>query len=72
MWLQGPSSEPLRQTCVHMKGKSGTRNTPQYPLKSMIHALLTRQLDEHKENEMTARVGKKKEKKVADKSPKVI
>ena len=23
MWLQGPSSEPLRQICVHTKAKSG-------------------------------------------------
>jgi len=71
MWLQRPSSEPLLQTCVLMTDKSGTRNTPQYPQKSMIHALLTRQLDEHKENEMTARM-REKRKKEADKSPKVI
>ena len=68
---QRPSSEPLLQTCVLMTDKSGTRNTPQYPQKSMIHALLTRQLDEHKENEMTARM-REKRKKEADKSPKVI
>lgn len=42
------------------EGQEWTRNTPQYPQKSMIHALLARQRDEHKENEMTARVREKK------------
>ena len=71
MWLQRPSSEPLLQTCVHMKGKSGHGTLLSIPPSPWFHALLTRQLDEHKEKEMTARV-REKRKKEADKSSKVI
>ena len=65
-----PALSHTADMCPH-EGQEWARNTPQYPPKSMIHALLTRQLDEHKEKEMTARV-REKRKKEADKSSKVI